>query len=122
MVLIKDNHIDRYGSIEEAVSRVRQSYGDLYSIEVETRTIEEVEEAIDTGVDRIMLDNMSSRLIRKAVRIVGGRCEVELSGNMTPKRIRRLKRAGADYISAGYITHSAGHCDFSMVMAGSEGA
>lgn len=122
MVLIKDNHIDRFGSIAETVSRVRSSYGDLYRIEVETRTIDEVEEAVDTGVDRIMLDNMSPRLIGKAVMIVGGRCEVEVSGNITRRKIRRLKKVGADYISAGYITHSAGHCDFSMMMVSSGGA
>jgi nicotinate-nucleotide pyrophosphorylase (carboxylating) len=116
MVLIKDNHIDRSGSITEAVSRVRASYGDKYRVEVETRTIEEVEEASCAGVDRIMLDNMSPRMAKRAVCIVGGRTEIEVSGNMTRGKIRRLKSVCADYISAGYITHSAGHSDFSLLM------
>ena len=117
MVLIKDNHIDRCGSIREAVSRVRDRYKERYKIEVEARTLADVESAAQAGIDRIMLDNMRPRDIRRAVRIVGGRTEIEVSGNMTRRKIRRLKRFGVDYVSIGYITHSAGQCDFSMRMS-----
>ena len=114
MVLIKDNHIDRLGSITEAVQKVRSVYGDRYRIEVETRTLAEVGEAAETGVDRIMLDNMKPRIVRKASRIVGRRSQIEVSGNMTRRRIRRLKRSRVDFISAGYITHSAQQSDFTL--------
>jgi nicotinate-nucleotide pyrophosphorylase (carboxylating) len=121
MVLIKDNHIDRCGSITEAVSRVRDEYRDRYKIEVEARTLADVEEAAGSGIDRIMLDNMRPKAVKKAVRLVGGRTQVEVSGNMTRRKIQRLKRFGVDYVSVGYITHSAGHCDFSLRMLHSRG-
>jgi len=114
MVLIKDNHIDVAGSIKEAVCRVREALGNRYMVEVEARNLKEVKEALEAEVDRIMLDNMNRRMIRKACSIIGSKCEIELSGNMRPKRIKRLKRVGANFISCGYITSSACHADFSM--------
>jgi nicotinate-nucleotide pyrophosphorylase (carboxylating) len=120
MVLIKDNHVDAAGSITEAVRRVRARYGDRYKIEVETRTVGDVEEAIGCGVDRVMLDNMPDRTIARAVRIAekarlgGGRVEIEVSGNMDAARIRRIRALPIDFISVGSITHSAAQSDFSM--------
>jgi len=114
MVLLKDNHIDAVGSISEAVRKVRAAHGDAYTIEVETRNLEEVVEALETGVDRIMLDNMNRGMLKKAVRLIGTRAEIEVSGNMNRKTIRRLKRIPVQFISVGYITYAAGHSDFSL--------
>jgi len=114
MVLIKDNHIDAAGSITNAVEKVRALHGDRYKIEVETRNLNEVEEALTLGVDRIMLDNMKKPEIKRALKFINGRTEVEASGNMNKSKIKRLKNLGIDFISVGYITHSAGHSDFSM--------
>ncbi len=114
MILIKDNHIDRSGSIAEAVRRVRDAHGDRYKIEVETRTITEVQEALAAGVDRIMLDNMPRHTVRRAAKLVGDSCEIEVSGNITRKRIRRFRGLDIDYVSCGFITHSAPSCDFSL--------
>jgi nicotinate-nucleotide pyrophosphorylase (carboxylating) len=114
MVLLKDNHIDAVGSITEAVSKIRAAHGDAYTVEVETRNLEEVEEALETEVDRIMLDNMNRRMLKKAVRRIGGRAEIEVSGNMNRKTIRRLRKIPVQWISVGYITYAAGHSDFSL--------
>jgi nicotinate-nucleotide pyrophosphorylase (carboxylating) len=114
MVLIKDNHIDAAGSVTESVKRIRSLYGEKYKIEVETRSLEEVGQALAVGADRIMLDNMTRSMLKRAVKLIAGRAEIEVSGNMTPKRIRRLKGIGVDFISAGYITYAPGHSDFSL--------
>ena len=116
MVLIKDNHIDVAGTISNAVRRVRKKYGNRYRIEVETRNIEEVKEALNQKVDRIMLDNMNRDEIEEALRIIDGRVEVEVSGNMNEKRIKELKGLKIDYVSIGYITSSVRSLDFSMVI------
>ncbi len=116
MVLIKDNHIDAAGSIKNAVGKVRSKYGDRYKIEVETRTLGEVEEALDEKIDRIMLDNMKRATIRKALKIVRGRVEIEVSGNITLEKIDELKDLDIDYISAGSITYAAEHADFSLLL------
>jgi nicotinate-nucleotide pyrophosphorylase (carboxylating) len=114
MVLIKDNHIDATGSIRGSIEKVRSLYGEKYKIEVETRNLEEVEQALSVNVDRIMLDNMTTSMIKRAVKLIGKRAEIEVSGNLTPKRIRRLKGIRVDFISAGYITYAPGHADFSL--------
>ncbi len=116
MVLIKDNHIDRLGSIGEAVKRVRASYGKKYLVEVETRTLDEVKSAIGADVDRIMLDNMSIEMIKEAVRIIDGRTEVEVSGNIDREKAARLRGLPIDFISMGSITNAAGHADFSLIL------
>ena len=116
MVLIKDNHIDRAGSLPEAVERVRAVHGSRYKIEVETRTLEEVSRALESGADRIMLDNMDRRMMKRALKIVCGRVEVEASGNMTRRRIRRLRGLPVDFVSSGSITYAAPHADFSLLM------
>lgn len=116
MVLIKDNHIDGAGSIKNAVKKVKEKYGNLYKIEVETRNIDEVKEALEQNVDRIMLDNMSRDEIKRAVDVIGGRVEIEVSGNMNEDRIKDLKGIGVNFVSLGYITSSAKPLDLSMII------
>jgi nicotinate-nucleotide pyrophosphorylase (carboxylating) len=121
MVLIKDNHIDAAGGITEAVRRVRERHGSRFPIEVETRSLDEVREAAGLEVDRIMLDNMSRRMMKRACALARGRAQIEASGNMTPGRVRRLRRLPLDYISVGAITCAAGHADFSLLVDGVAG-
>ena len=105
MVLIKDNHIDFAGSITQAVERVRAS-GTKLEIEVETRTLDDVREALALGVERILLDNMSPDTMREAVAISGGRAKLEASGNVTLDNVLEVAKTGVDYISVGALTHS----------------
>jgi nicotinate-nucleotide pyrophosphorylase (carboxylating) len=114
MVLIKDNHIDAAGSITEAVKRIKMKWADRFRIEVECRTLEDVKEALECGIDVIMLDNMDSDQIRKAVTIVAGRVECEVSGQMDEKKILEINRLGIDYISVGKLTKSVDAFDFSL--------
>lgn len=114
MVMIKDNHIDGAGGIDKAVERVRQRWGNRFKVEVETRNLEEVKEALHAGVDVIMLDNMEDTLMKKCVEIIAGRAETEASGNMTLARIPQVSRTGVDYISVGALTHSVPVFDFSF--------
>ncbi len=114
MVMIKDNHIDAAGGINKAVSRVREKWGNRYFIEVETRNLEEVKEALECAVDRIMLDNMDNITMKEAVRLIAGKCETEASGNMTPERISAAASTGVGYISAGTLTSSIKAFDFSL--------
>ena len=105
MVLIKDNHIDFAGSLEEAVQRARQAAKDL-EIEGEARTIDDVAQALKLGVERIMLDNMSTDMMRQAVQVVAGRAKLEASGNVTLANVRQVAETGVDFISIGTLTHS----------------
>lgn len=105
MVLIKDNHIDFAGSITKAVKMARSHAGNL-QIEVETRTLADVSEALSLGVEWIMLDNMSPDMMREAVKMVNGRARLEASGNITLETIRPVAETGVDYISVGALTHS----------------
>ncbi|GAB4369914.1 MAG: carboxylating nicotinate-nucleotide diphosphorylase [Spirochaetales bacterium] len=114
MVLIKDNHIDAVGSLSEAVKRVRSRWGNQFLIEVECRTLEDVEEAVDAGVDRILLDNMDLETTAAAVRQVGGRVPLESSGDMTVDRVRAFAATGVEFISVGRITHSVSSFNFSL--------
>jgi len=114
MVLIKDNHIDLAGSIATAVRRVHIKWGDRFKIEVECRSLIEVAEALEAKVEMIMLDNMQPRDIRRAVKLIGGRAKVELSGNMDLASAKRLAGPGVDYISVGSLTHSVRSFDFSL--------
>ncbi|HEY2963648.1 MAG TPA: carboxylating nicotinate-nucleotide diphosphorylase [Pyrinomonadaceae bacterium] len=113
MVLIKDNHIDFAGSITAAVNRVRETAGTL-EIEVETRTLDDVREALSLGVERILLDNMTSELMRKAVQICAGRAKLEASGNVSLETVLEVARTGVDFISVGALTHSAKVFDVSL--------
>lgn len=117
MVLIKDNHIDFAGSIRAAVERVRASGASL-EIEVETRTLENVREALRLGVGRILLDNMSVEMMREAVEISGGSAKLEASGNVTLENVLEVARTGVDYISVGALTHSPRVFDVSLEWIG----
>ena len=113
MVLIKDNHIDFAGSITAAVQRVRNS-GTTLEIEVETRSLDNVREALALGVERILLDNMSVETMREAVAICDGRAKLEASGNVTLDTVLEVARTGVDYISVGALTHSPQVFDVSL--------
>ncbi len=113
MVLIKDNHIDFAGSITAAVTRVRGA-GVKLEIEVETRTLDNVREALALGVERILLDNMSPELMREAVQICAGRAKLEASGNVSLANVLEVARTGVDFISVGALTHSARVFDVSL--------
>jgi nicotinate-nucleotide pyrophosphorylase (carboxylating) len=117
MVLIKDNHIDFAGSITNAVERVRAS-GTTLEIEVETRTLDDVREALALGVERILLDNMSPDTMREAVAICDGRAKLEASGNVTLDNVLEVAKTGVDYISVGALTHSPVVFDVSLEFVG----
>lgn len=114
MVLIKDNHIRGAGSIREAVSRVRRHAGFPLKIEVEVETLEEVQEALECGVDIIMLDNMPLNRMAEAIRLINGRALVEASGGLTLELLPKVAATGVDLISLGYLTHSSPPLDFSL--------
>jgi nicotinate-nucleotide pyrophosphorylase (carboxylating) len=113
MILIKDNHIDYAGSLAEAVRRTRAAAGGL-EIEVEARTLDDVQVALDMQVPRILLDNMSTDLVRRAVELTAGRAKLEASGNVVLDNVRRLAETGVDYISIGALTHSVRVLDVSF--------
>lgn len=117
MVLIKDNHIDFAGSITAAVERVRAS-GTRLPIEVETRTLENVREALQLGVERILLDNMKPETMREAVEMTKGQAKLEASGNVTLENVLEVARTGVDYISVGALTHSPRVFDVSLEWVG----
>jgi nicotinate-nucleotide pyrophosphorylase (carboxylating) len=113
MILIKDNHIDFAGSLAEAVRRVRSAHTHL-KIEVEARTLQDVTAALELGVDRILLDNMSPKLMAQAVTLSAGRAKLEASGNVELDNVRAVALSGVDYISIGALTHSAKVFDVSL--------
>jgi quinolinate synthase len=115
MILVKDNHIDGAGGILLAVMRARAAHPDL-PIEVEVRNLDELCEALSVKrpPDRILLDNMSLEMMRKAVAIADGRVPLEASGNVTLERVAEIAATGVDYISAGALTHSVQALDLSM--------
>jgi len=114
MVMIKDNHSDAAGGIGPAAARVRAAHGNRFRVEIETRDMDEVRQALESGADRIMLDNMPTEEIEEAVRLIAGRAETEASGNMTLERIREVSMTGVNYISVGELTHSVKAFDFSL--------
>ena len=118
MIMLKDNHIDAVGSIREAVAMLRGVYGaGCPPIEVECRDLAELRDALDSGVERVMLDNMDIPALAAALPIIPPHVEVEVSGGVTLENIRSLALASSrrpDFISVGRITHSAPAADFSM--------
>lgn len=118
MVMLKDNHNDYAGGITQAVESVSKYLDHYYThlkIEVETRNLDEVKEALATNlVDVIMLDNMSYDEMREAVKFINGRCKTEASGGITLETIRKVAETGVDYISSGAIIHSASNKDLSL--------
>lgn len=114
MVLIKDNHIDAAGGINPAIQKVREKWGNRFKVEVETRNITEVKEALSGKADRIMLDNMNENDMREAVKLIGKASETEASGNMTVDRIGSVASTGVDFVSSGQLTGSLRSFDFSL--------
>ena len=117
MIMLKDNHIDYNGSITNAVKMAKDYNKTIkkpLKIEVETRNLAEVEEALKTGVDRIMLDNMDVPTMKKAVQLINGKCETEASGGITRDMLKDVASTGVTYISAGALTHSAENMDLSL--------
>lgn len=112
--MLKDNHIDAYGGITPAVKALREKAGHMLKIEVETRSFEELNEALSVGADVIMLDNMSCEDMKKAVEITNGRAKLEASGNITMENIAEVAKTGVDIISLGALTHSVTAFDISM--------
>lgn len=112
--MLKDNHIDAYGGITPAVQALRKKIGHMVKIEVEVRTLVELEEAINAGADIVMLDNMTCEEMRKAVILTDGRVPLEASGNITAENIRAVAETGVNIISLGALTHSVQCFDISM--------
>jgi nicotinate-nucleotide pyrophosphorylase (carboxylating) len=113
MVLIKNNHIDSAGSVTRAVDLARAG-GHNLEIEVEARSFAEVEEALNAGAERILLDNMSLDEMRQAVVFSAGRAKLEASGNVSLNTVREIAETGVDFISVGALTHSAKTFDLSL--------
>ena len=126
MLMLKDNHIDAAGGIAPAVAMLRGAYDPVPPIEVECRTEDEVRQAVECGVTRIMLDNMLDNggpgVMQQALSLVPESIEVEISGGVTLENIRMIAQTGAsrkaDFISVGRLTHSAPAADFSMRIPG----
>ena len=118
MILLKDNHVDFAGGISNAIRRAQEylkEKGKNLKIEIEVRSFDELQEALNTGgIDRIMLDNFSPADTRKAVEIIGGRVEVESSGGITYDTLREYAECGVDVISVGALTHSVKSLDMSF--------
>lgn len=113
-VLLKDNHIGAAGSIQKAVEAARAYAPFVRKIEVETETLDQVQEALDAGADIIMLDNMDNETMQKAVQMIGTRAETECSGNVTLQRLKEIAAIGVNYVSSGALTHSAPILDISL--------
>ena len=118
MVMLKDNHIDMAGGVRNAINNTKEylkSNNKNLKIEVETRTLEEVREVLDTGgADVIMLDNMSTEQMREAVAMINGQCKCEASGGITESTLRQVAECGVDFISVGALTHSVKSLDLSL--------
>ena len=115
--MLMDNHIDACGSITKAVSTLRSKIGHTVKIEVETRNLDEVAEALATGCEIIMLDNMDCETMKKAVEMTSGKALLEASGNITAETIRKVAETGVDIISIGALTHSVKAFDISLKIA-----
>ena len=112
--MLKDNHIDAGGGITKTVSTLREKLGHTVKIEVETRNMDEVKEAVAVGADIIMLDNMTAEQMREATAYIAGRALTEASGNITLENLAEKAKSGVDIISMGALTHSVTALDISM--------
>jgi nicotinate-nucleotide pyrophosphorylase (carboxylating) len=110
-ILIKDNHVAAAGGVTEAINRARRA---RMPVEVEVDTLEQLEEALAAGAEMILLDNMNSELMRRAVEMTAGRARLEASGGMTLEGAVAAAKAGVDRISVGALTHSAPALDLSL--------
>jgi nicotinate-nucleotide pyrophosphorylase (carboxylating) len=114
-MLIKDNHIAVAGGIRAVLERAKAAAGHLVKIEIEVDTLEQLREVLDVGLaDAVLLDNMDAATMRKAVEMVGDRCPLEASGGITLHTIAEIAKTGVDYISSGWITHSAPQLDVAL--------
>jgi len=114
MVLIKDNHIAAAGSVAEAIRRVQVQNGSGLPVEIEVKSLDELQEALQFDVDRILLDNMDIDQMRRAVELTAGRVELEASGGVTLDSVAAIAATGVDYISVGALTHSVTALDISL--------
>ena len=118
MILIKDNHIQAAGSISSAIKKALRNRRGL-KIEVETKNLKEIKEALNFKIDRIMLDNFKPENLKKAVKLIRSKnkkVEIEASGRVNLKNVRKIALSGVDYISVGALTHSARALDFSLLL------
>lgn len=113
-VLIKDNHVALAGSISRAVAQVRQRIGHVVKIEVEIDSLDQLDEVLAAGVDAILLDNMSPGALQETVRRVNGRLVTEASGGVSLATAAAIAETGVDFISVGYLTHSAAALDIGL--------
>jgi nicotinate-nucleotide pyrophosphorylase (carboxylating) len=113
-ILIKDNHIAAAGGVAPALNRARASVGHLRAIEIEVENLDQLREALKHSPDAVLLDNMSTALLREAVGIVGGKAKTEASGGVRLETVRAIAETGVDYISVGALTHSAVNLDVGL--------
>jgi nicotinate-nucleotide pyrophosphorylase (carboxylating) len=113
-VLIKDNHIAAAGGVAAAIGALRGHLGPLVKVEVEVDSLAQLEEALSSGADAILLDNMAPDTMKRAVAITRGRATLEASGGVTLERVRAIAESGVDYISSGALTHSAKALDVGL--------
>jgi nicotinate-nucleotide pyrophosphorylase (carboxylating) len=113
-VLIKDNHVALAGGVTEALRRARAGVGHLVKIELEVDTLDQLREALDHGVDAVLLDNMTPEMLAQAVALVAGRATTEASGRITPDTAQAIAASGVDLISIGWLTHSAAVLDIGL--------
>jgi nicotinate-nucleotide pyrophosphorylase (carboxylating) len=116
-MLIKDNHVALAGGVRPALERARQHAGHLVKIELEVDTLDQLAEALDVGIDAVLLDNMSPETLRRAVTMVDGRAVTEASGRISPETVAAVAATGVDLISSGWITHSAPILDLGLDIA-----
>ena len=113
-VLLKDNHIGAAGGVKEAITLAKEYAPFVRKIEVEVETLDMVKDAVEAGADIIMLDNMDHDTMAEAMRIIDGKAEVEVSGNMTKENLTKLSGLSVNYVSSGALTHSAPIMDISL--------
>ena len=121
LIMLKDNHVDACGGIVPAIKQARKYLSENkldLKIEVETRNLDEVRQAVECTPDIIMFDNMSAPLMRQAVLLVAGKCQTEASGGITESNIRQVAETGVDFISIGALTHSVRSLDMSLKLVG----
>jgi nicotinate-nucleotide pyrophosphorylase (carboxylating) len=113
-VMIKDNHIVAAGDLGAAVAKARSAVGPEVKVTVEVDNLTQLAEALATDADRVLLDNMDVRTLRRAVEMVGGTLETEASGGVTIETVREIAETGVEFISVGWITHSAPQLDIAL--------
>ena len=116
-ILVKENHVTLAGGVGEAARRAVAGRGSAAFVEVEVESLEELDDVLEAGVDRVLLDNMGPEQVREAVARAGGRVALEASGGITLENVRAVADTGVDFISVGALTHSAPALDLSLLLA-----